>query len=243
MTAILVIGGTDSSGGAGLTRDVAVASSLGVEVRPVVTMVTAQTNRALRVAQVMPKALVHDQIAAAYGDTPPLAVKIGALGSAAIAEAVAAALAPHSLPVVVDPVLASTSGGVLMADPLPAALFQQVLLLTPNLPEAAALTGQSVALDFPAIAAQARLLQNMGAGAVLMKGGHAAGDEAIDHLFHAGGRLALTGPRHGRDRRGTGCALATAITCHIALGRPLPEACRLAKAFVGNWIGDGALNS
>lgn len=236
MTHILVIAGTDSSGGAGLTRDVAVANALGVEVAPVVTAVTAQTHKG--VLDIMPvrTGLVADQISAALTSARSSAIKIGMLGNDDIAQAVADALQACTAPVVLDPVLASSSGGALLKGALPKTLIARTTLLTPNLPEAAALTGRHHAKSQTEITAQAHDLLSHGADAVLIKGGHGQGDHATDHLFTHDNHIALNAPRINAEKRGTGCALSTAITCSLALGKDLTQACRNAKDFVHQWL-------
>ena len=236
MTRILLIAGTDSSGGAGLTRDVSVAAALGVTVAPVVTAVTAQTHKGLDAAGLMPPDLVQSQIKAALETARPDAVKIGMLGSSAIAERVAATLADRNLPTVLDPVLKSTSGGTLLEGGLPKALLSMTTLITPNLPESAALTGLPEAADLAQITHQARALQALGARAVLVKGGHASGYDATDHLFDGQHHHAMSAPRLEVQKRGTGCTLATAIACHLALGHDLQTACALAKRHLHDWL-------
>ncbi|MCP9481253.1 hydroxymethylpyrimidine/phosphomethylpyrimidine kinase [Shimia sp. CNT1-13L.2] len=236
MTRLLVIAGTDSSGGAGLTRDVSVAAALGVTVTPVVTAVTAQTHKGLVAAKLMPPDLVQSQITASLETAQPEAIKIGMLGSSAIAEIVAATLADRNLPIVLDPVLKSTSGGTLLEGGLPKALLSVTTLITPNLPESAALTGLHEAADLAQITLQARALQALGARAVLVKGGHASGNEATDHLFDGDTHQAMSAPRLEVQKRGTGCTLATAIACHLALGHNLQTACDLGKRHVHDWL-------
>ena len=236
MTRLLVIAGTDSSGGAGLTRDVSVAAALGVRVAPVVTAVTAQTHKGLVAAELMPPDLVESQITAALETARPDAVKIGMLGSSAIAERVVATLAEQGLPIVLDPVLKSTSGGTLLQGGLPKALLSITTLITPNLPESAALTGLPKTTDLAKITHQARALQDLGARAVLFKGGHARGNEATDHLFDGETHHAMSAPRLDVQQRGTGCSLATAIACHLALGQDLKTACDLGKRHVHDWL-------
>ncbi len=238
MKRLLVIAGTDSSGGAGLTRDVAVATALGCAVTPVVTAVTAQTDDAIHDIHPIPSDVVRSQIEAAFEQGPPDAIKIGMLGMSDIAATLASALRDIDVPVVLDPVLKSTSGGVLTRKTRIEPLLARSTLVTPNIPEAAALTNSSCAVEGDDIAAQAAKLRAMGAGAVLVKGGHGEGAECIDHLFDPSGHFQLAARRLPVNRRGTGCALSTAIACHLALGQDLPEACRRAKAYVHRWISE-----
>jgi len=239
MSSVLVIAASDSSGGAGLTRDVETLTHLDTAVRCCVTAVTVQTDAQLREIHVVPPALVRAQIAAALEGGAIGAVKIGMLASAATVQAVAEALPHTSLPIVLDPVLAASSGGALL-DPEGSALLRHLLiprvaLLTPNLPEAAALLGEPVALGEAAQLAQLRALVALGAGAVLLKGGHAPApaDVVIDRLLVAGGEvIPLRVARVPAQRRGTGCSASSAIAAHLAAGRPVLEACRAAQAYV-----------
>ncbi|WP_417474153.1 hydroxymethylpyrimidine/phosphomethylpyrimidine kinase [Leisingera sp.] len=232
MSAILAIGGTDSSGGAGLSRDAAMAAALGVTLRPAVTAVTVQTDAAVLAVHPCTAEAVADQITAALATpAPPGAVKIGMLGSAAVADAVTNAL-PDDLPIVLDPVLKATSGGTLMTAGGFGALLRRVAVVTPNLDELTALSGCS---GDPARQAAALLAQ--GVQAVLVKGGHGRGALSTDVLYCAeGSPVAFAKPRLGVSKRGTGCSLATAIACHLAMGAPLPEACRAAKEAVHRWL-------
>ncbi|AHD01446.1 bifunctional hydroxymethylpyrimidine kinase/phosphomethylpyrimidine kinase [Leisingera methylohalidivorans] len=233
MTVILAIGGTDSSGGAGLTRDTAMAAGLGTAVRPVVTAVTVQTDDALLAIHPSPPQAVADQARAALATPPaPGAVKIGMLGSAGVAEAINDAL-PAGLPIVLDPVLKASSGGRLMAAGGFGALLQRAALVTPNLAELEVLSGSAGSMD-----AQAAQLLAQGARAVLVKGGHGTGAESIDVLYTAeGAATPFAAARLPGSKRGTGCSLATAIACRLARGDTLPEACRRGKAAVHRWLG------
>lgn len=236
MPRLMVIAGTDSSGGAGLTRDTRVASAFGVEVLPVVTVVTAQTHTGFVARHDLPPKVVLQQLEAAAQSGGMDAVKIGALGTSDIAQTVAEWLAARPIPTVMDPVLKSSSGETLVLGGLPGDLLARVDLLTPNLPEAAALTGHPVAADADAMARQAEKMQSRGIGAVLIKGGHGVGRQSVDHLYHRGQHWAFEAPRLQVARRGTGCTLATAIACHLIRGVSLDEACRRAKAFVQDWL-------
>ena len=237
MTTVLVIAGTDSSGGAGLARDVATLTRLGVEAQCAVTAVTAQTDREVTAVELLPVRLVQAQIGAALATRRAAAIKIGMLGSGAIVAAVAEAIPRARMPVVLDPVLAASSGGALLDAAGQAALLALLLprttLLTPNIPEAAQLLGAAPASSAAEIVAQGRALCARGAGAVLMKGGHAGGELATDWLVTAeGGVLEFSAPRLTGTRRGTGCALASAVAAGLAADWPLELACRRAKEHV-----------
>ncbi len=238
MRRVLLIGGTDSSGGAGLVRDVATVSALQMAACCAVTAVTAQSDTAVRAVEVMPAALVGAQIETALAGGTVAAVKIGMLATAATVSAVARALtAQAALPVVLDPVLVSSSGTALLDAAGRRALLEELLplaeLVTPNLPELAALLGDEVGEGEEAQRRAAFALVQRGARAVLLKGGHAAGAECVDLLLSAGAEARrFSAPRLATTLRGSGCALAAAIAALRARGVPLASACQEAKAFV-----------
>jgi len=238
VTAVLVIAGTDSSGGAGLTRDVATLTHFGVAALTAVTAVTAQTDREVTMVELLPPRLVRAQIDAALMSATVRAIKTGMLGSRAIVEAVAAGLPPRErVPLVLDPVLAASAGAELLDRPgraaLRALLLPRATLLTPNIPEAAALLGAAPATSIAEIVVQGRALCALGAAAVLMKGGHAAGAVATDWLISREGEVReFSAPRSARQQRGTGCALAAAIAAGLAGGLALDAACARAKEHV-----------
>ncbi|HUL17683.1 MAG TPA: bifunctional hydroxymethylpyrimidine kinase/phosphomethylpyrimidine kinase [Steroidobacteraceae bacterium] len=249
MSAVLVIAGSDSSGGAGVVRDVRTLADLGVRALCAVTAVTAQTDAALLATHVVPEAVVRAQIAAAFATTAVTAVKIGMLATAASVRAVSECLAPHAhLPVVLDPVLVSSSGGGLLdlagRERLVAELLPRAALVTPNLPEAALLLGVSPARDEAAALEQAEELLRRGARAVLLKGGHAGGPESVDLLFARGvPTKRLSAPRIRAQLRGSGCALASAIAAYLAQQVPLAEACARAKNYVTGLLQQAAAAS
>jgi hydroxymethylpyrimidine/phosphomethylpyrimidine kinase len=236
--AVLVIAGTDSSAGAGLARDLRTLADLGVQALCAVTAVTAQSNRGVMEVHHVPAALVRAQIEAAFETCEPAAIKIGMLGTRAVVEAVAESVQrPEGVPIVLDPVLAASSGRSLLdeggREALKRTLLSRAAVVTPNAPEAAALLGEAAVCHERALQMQALRLLALGARAVLLKGGHAAGDEAVDWLAVPGRPAERIASRRIRaSMRGTGCALASAIAAHLALGQPLPEACRRAKAYV-----------
>lgn len=239
MTAVLVIAGTDSSRGAGLARDVATLTRFGVEALCAVTAVTAQTDREVSAIELLPAAVVQAQISAALATGRAAAVKIGMLGDREIVAAVAQALPPRErLPLVLDPVLAASSGGSLLdaagRAALTALLLPRTTLLTPNIPEAAALLGLAPASSDEELLAQGRALCALGAAAVLMKGGHATGAaHAVDWLVTEEGTVrSFTAPRLPGELRGTGCALASGIAAGLAARLPLAAACQRAKEYV-----------
>lgn len=230
---VLVIAGLDSSTGAGLARDLAVIADLGMTARVAATAVTAQDAAGGCTVHPVPPAMVAAQIRAAG---PLRAAKLGMLANADIVEAVAATL--PDLPFVLDPVLATSAGATLLDDAGRAAmiarLIPQAALVTPNLLEACRLTGLAGEADLSSLAAG---FFAMGAQAVLLKGGHARGPQAIDWLMRPDtAPISFAAARKPGDRRGTGCTLASAIAAHLARGRDLPTACGQAKRYLADWI-------
>jgi hydroxymethylpyrimidine/phosphomethylpyrimidine kinase len=241
---VLVIAGSDSSGGAGIVRDVQALTDFDTDVLCVVTAVTAQSNQGVTAVHAVPPEVVRAQIEAAYATQRPDAIKVGMLGNRATVEAVADALADAlgrlgegAAPLVLDPVLVSSSGGTLLDEEGRQALKERLIplatLLTPNVPEAAALLREACAAGEAALDLQARRLLGLGARAVLLKGGHADEGDATDRLAVGNEPLRrLAAPRVSAARRGTGCALASAIAAGLAHGRTLVEACQDAKEYV-----------
>ncbi|KJZ18007.1 bifunctional hydroxymethylpyrimidine kinase/phosphomethylpyrimidine kinase [Loktanella sp. S4079] len=232
MKTLLAIGGTDSSGGAGLTRDAITAADLGFAIKPIVTMVTAQSNSAMSQMTHMSCGLVRDQIKSSFDDHAPCSVKIGALGRQEIAQAVAEELIQFRGPIVLDPVLASSSGGRLFLGQFPSLLLKQVTLITPNLTEAAILTDEPVAQTLDDVTRQANGLLRMGCHAALIKGGHATGEQSTDYLFTGQQRYTFSAPRQASAPRGTGCTLSTAIACILGQGSNLHDACSKGKEYL-----------
>lgn len=236
--AVLVIAGSDSSGGAGMARDLAVLADSGCEALCAVTAVTAQTHGQVVGVHHVPPQVVRAQIRAAFDTTTVAAIKIGMLGTRATVSAVADSLAhTGTIPIVLDTVLLSSSGGVLLDEEgraeMRTRLFPLATLLTPNIPEAATLCGTAPAASPEALLAQARSLLASGARAVLLKGGHATGAEAVDLLLTADGAPHwLSAPRLDGGARGTGCALASAVAAALANGAAIEDACRSGKRYV-----------
>jgi hydroxymethylpyrimidine/phosphomethylpyrimidine kinase len=238
--AVLVIAGSDSSGGAGLARDLRTLESQGVEALIALTAVTAQSDSRLWAVHPVPPELIRAQILSALESRSVGAVKIGMLGTAAAVEAVAESLPrERDVPLVLDPVLRSSSGGELLDEAgrraMQERLFPMTTLLTPNIPEAARLCGgqPQAGSDTATRLAWAAQLLARGPRAVLIKGGHAAGTEAADLLARADGtREWLSSARLAGTLRGTGCALASAIAAGLARGQALGEACWNARRYV-----------
>ena len=232
----LTIAGSDSGGGAGIQADLKTFSALGVYGASVITAVTAQNTRAVTDVHPIPNATVGAQISAVLGDIRIDTIKIGMLGDACLIETVAQTLAEYRGPVVLDPVMVAKSGARLLPEAARAALIAHLLpradLLTPNLPEAAALLGCAVAQDDAEMQRQGTRLRGMGAGAVLMKSGHAQGAICTDWLI-AGDVTRLDAPRIAtRNTHGTGCTLSSAVAAGLAKGQTLARAVETAHGWL-----------
>lgn len=242
----LAIAGSDSGGCAGIQADLKTFSALEVFGTSAITCVTAQNTRGVGSVHAVPPAIVAAQIEAVLSDFQVGAIKTGMLFSAPIIAAIADVLDCYpALPLVLDPVMIATSGDPLIEQDAVAGiitrLFPRASLITPNLPEAAFLTGLSVAQDQHEMEAQARALLSRGAQAVLMKGGHQHGVEAIDLLVDAHGTYEFRAPRiETRNTHGTGCTLSAAIAAHLARGEGLHDAIAHAKAYLTGALEAGA---
>jgi hydroxymethylpyrimidine/phosphomethylpyrimidine kinase len=239
MTAIAVtIAGSDTSGGAGIQADLKTFAALGVYGASVITALTAQNTRGVRAIHDVPPDFVRVQIDAVFSDLDIGAVKIGMLSQAATIEAVAQGLAAHHAKnIVVDPVMVATSGDRLLVpeavEALRKLLIPRALVVTPNLPEAAALTGASVARNEREMEVQARELLALGARNVLIKGGHGSGDQSLDLLIGQGEVVRLSARRIATSNlHGTGCTLSSAIAAGLAKGLDLSAAAQDAKEYV-----------
>jgi hydroxymethylpyrimidine/phosphomethylpyrimidine kinase len=219
----LTIAGSDSGGGAGIQADLKTFAAHRVFGTSAVTAVTAQNTLGVTMWRAMPTDLVTAQIEAVAGDIGPEAVKIGMLASAAIVEAVAATIAELDLPhVVVDPVMVAKGGDRLLEPDAVAAMRTELLprahIVTPNVPEAEALSGLTIRSIEDMRAAGERILK-LGPRVVLVKGGHLEGPESVDVACTAHGAFELRGPRiASRHTHGTGCTLSSAIAANLALG-------------------------
>jgi hydroxymethylpyrimidine/phosphomethylpyrimidine kinase len=237
---VLIIAGSDPSGGAGIQGDIKTVTALGGYAAAAITALTVQNSLGVSAVHPMPADLVAAQARAVLEDIGADAVKIGMLGVAAIAHAVAGVLADFEGPVVVDPVLVSTSGAALLdeagVEVLKAELLPRAALLTPNAPEAARLTGLDVRSTDDLRRAGEALLR-AGARAVLMKGGHVPGERVVDLLMTPAGETRFESPRDAtRHTHGTGCALASAAATGLAQGLGLEEAVARAHAYVAEAI-------
>ncbi len=238
MTAIaLTIAGSDSGGGAGIQADIKTFSALGVYAASVLTAVTAQNTWGVTAVEDISPALVAAQMDAVLTDLSVGAVKIGMVSRSETIAAIAAGVLRFGLRPVLDPVMVATSGDRLLqadaVETLKAELVPRCLIVTPNLPEAALLTGTPIATDKAGMLRQAEAIMDAGAGAVLLKGGHGTGADSTDLFYDGTQVLELAALRiETRHDHGTGCTLAAAITAHLANGRELVEAVRLAKAYL-----------
>ena len=243
--AVLIISGLDPSGGAGFIADVRVASEHGHRPVGVVTALTEQDTTGVRRVEVMNSEHVSDQVRALLSDIEVAAVKIGMLGSLAMCEALEKTLALTAAPVVWDPIVRPSRGGVALFDGdvhgAAAALSDHLSVLTPNAAEAALLWGNAVD-DRQSARAAARDLAERYRCAALVTGGHIAGDDAVDVLASAGELHELTAPRvgGGSDIHGTGCALSTSLACQLAAGTDLVDAVRAAKCYVAERLANPA---
>jgi hydroxymethylpyrimidine/phosphomethylpyrimidine kinase len=232
----LTIAGSDSSGGAGIEADLKTFSALGVYGAAVVTAVTAQNTKGVYGIHDVPADFIAAQIDAVFADLDVGAVKIGMLPGAVAIDVVAEALDRHRPPnVVLDPIMAATSGDrLLRADAAHLrSLLSRVRLVTPNLPEAAALLDVAPACDDDEMQAQAEKLLALGAIAVLIKGGHRSGPESVDFLVEGGRCQRLAAPRVAtKNTHGTGCTLSSAIAAGLAQGLSLEAAAGQAKEYV-----------
>jgi hydroxymethylpyrimidine/phosphomethylpyrimidine kinase len=235
---VLVIAGTDSSGGAGLIRDVQVISDFGAGAACAITAVTAQTNRHVDATCLLAPELVRQQLRAALQSGPVHAIKIGMLGTGAIVRAVLEELPDRTqTPIVLDPVLSSSSGAELLdADGVSLLrdhLLARCTLVTPNLMEAAKLLDRDVAGSSAEQSDQAEALLRFGSESVLLKGGHGWESEAIDVLVtQSSAPVHLYAKRLNSTMRGTGCGLSSAIAALLAVGASVEAACREAKAYI-----------
>ena len=235
MYCALTIAGSDSGGGAGIQADLKTFAAYKVYGASVITAVTAQNTLGVTASYPLPPEAVAAQLSAVLEDLQQGAIKLGMLGNARIAKAVHAALEQHpDIPVVLDPVMLSTSGHPLLdaegVTYMGQYLFPLSAVITPNLPEAQALTGRMLT-DLHAVEEAAKELYRTYGCAVLIKGGHSTG-EPVDVLFD-GALHRFSGKRiAGKDVHGTGCTLSSAIAAGLARGMELPAAVQTAKQYI-----------
>ena len=236
----LTIAGSDSSGGAGIQADLKTFSALGVYGASVITALTAQNTRGVSAIHAVPPDFIRAQMDAVFADLDVGAVKIGMLGNEGAVIAVAEGLgAWRGAPVVLDPVMVAGSGDALLDEGAEFALRSHLLpladLVTPNLPEAARLLGATQAVDETMMVRQGELLLSLGPKAVLMKGGHASGPEAVDIFFDGTNIVRLAADRvRTKNTHGTGCTLSSAIAANLATGMSMLDAVREAKVYLTN---------
>ena len=233
---VLIIAGSDSGGGAGVQADIKTVTALGGYAATAITAITVQNTLGVHGVHGLPPELVRAQAEAVLSDIGADALKTGMLGDAAMVRAVADILEGAGAPAVVDPVMVAKGGAPLLAaeavTAVREAMVPRAALLTPNAPEAAALTGLPVETDAQARRAGEALLE-LGARAVLMKGGHLPGERVIDILMTPAGETTFEAERlHTRHTHGTGCTLASACAAGLAQGLPLTEAVARAWAYV-----------
>ncbi|MGB6231319.1 MAG: bifunctional hydroxymethylpyrimidine kinase/phosphomethylpyrimidine kinase [Litorimonas sp.] len=251
---VLIIAGSDSSGGAGIQADIKACAAFGAYSMTAVTALTAQNTLGVQRVDLVSPDMVRAQIEACVSDIGVDVVKIGMLGSEKIIRAVHEAVEPLDAFVVLDPVMVATSGDRLLEEGAMAAMKTLMVpiadLVTPNVPEAELLTGLSVT-DTDELSAAGQALLDMGAYAALMKGGHLKMKSVVDVLVSEEGASVMTGPRlHSRHTHGTGCTLASATAAALALGANLDEAVSSARDYVFEAIrtapklgqGNGPLN-
>jgi hydroxymethylpyrimidine/phosphomethylpyrimidine kinase len=248
----LTIAGSDSSGGAGIVADLKTFEAHGVWGTVALTAVTAQNTLGVQTAEAVSPELVRAQIASVVSDLGVDAAKTGMLATAEVVEAVASTVAQFGVrPLVVDPVMVASTGGRLLAPDAVAAVVELLLplatVVTPNLAEAAVLTGLDVA-DRGGMERAARALAGMGPEVVLVTGGHLDGDASPDCMVAGGELVWLEGPRlAAKGAHGSGCVLSAAICAELARGMEPADACVAAKRFVeraieaGPVLGDGAV--
>jgi hydroxymethylpyrimidine/phosphomethylpyrimidine kinase len=234
----VTIAGSDSGGGAGIQADLKTFSALGVYGASVITALTAQNTKGVTAIHDVPAEFVTAQIDAVFSDLDVGAVKIGMVSQGPVIEAIAAGLARwKQTKVVFDPVMIATSGDRLLApdaiDVLKRVLIPCALVITPNLPEAAALLDAPIAQTETEMRAQGERLLAFGPKAVLVKGGHGSGPESVDLLVEPNGCTRLAADRIAtRNTHGTGCTLSSAIAAGLAKGLDLAAAAKAAKTYV-----------
>jgi hydroxymethylpyrimidine/phosphomethylpyrimidine kinase len=238
MPIALTIAGSDSGGGAGIQADLKTFAALGVYGTSAITAVTAQNTRGVTTWSAVEADLVEAQIEAVAGDFPIAAVKTGMLANAAIVEAVSATVAALELPnLVVDPVMVAKGGHRLLDDDavhtLRTELLPRAMVVTPNIPEAEVLLGAFSIRSIDDMRRAAREILRLGPSVVVVKGGHLEGDLSVDVVCAHDEQFELSGPRlPGRNTHGTGCTFSAAITAGLALGQPVEEALRKARAYL-----------
>jgi len=242
MIAACSIAGSDSGGGAGIQADLKTFTALGIWGLTVITAVTAQNTHEVRGTWMLPPEAVRAQVEAVADDFSVGAWKTGMLGNGPNTRAVAEAL-PDGATLIIDPVMISTSGHRLLAEDAVADLVELLIpraeVVTPNLPEAEVLAGMRVA-TLDDMAEAGRRILDLGAGAVVVKGGHLAGGAAVDILIDRDGVMRLSGKRYPYSVHGSGCCFSAALTAHLARGMPARHAFAAAREFIDTAIREAA---
>ncbi len=242
MIAACSIAGSDSGGGAGIQADLKTFTAIGVWGLTVITAVTAQNTREVRGSWTLPPEAVAAQIAAVRDDFAIGAFKTGMLGTAGIIRTVAENL-PAGVPLIVDPVMVSTSGHRLLAEDAIADLVGLLIpcaeIVTPNIPEAEVLTGMRIGTPDD-MAEAGRRIRDLGAAAVVVKGGHLPGERAVDILVDGEGVRQFSGRMHPYSVHGSGCCYAAALAAYRARGAAVREAATAARSFVEAAIASAA---
>ena len=233
---VLIIAGSDSGGGAGIQADIKTVTALGGYAATAVTAITVQDTKKIHDVVPISPDIIAQQIKVVMDDLGADCIKVGMLGSAKAGEAILSALAPYDVPIVVDPVLVATSGDALGGGDVAAVLKSQMIpkasIVTPNVPELAALTGIPVD-DEGSLRTAASSLRSSGARGVMAKAGHLAGDEVRDLYLEGEEVHTYAHPRLvSSNTHGTGCTLASAIATGLAQGMSAPNACARAVAYV-----------
>ncbi|MCM2291604.1 bifunctional hydroxymethylpyrimidine kinase/phosphomethylpyrimidine kinase [Allorhizobium sp. BGMRC 0089] len=238
---VLSVAGSDPSGGAGIQADLKSFAARHTYGMAAITALTVQNTQGVSAVRLIEPDLVRQQIEAVFADIRVDAVKIGMIGSAATAETVGGLLRRQTLPIVLDTVMVAKGGASLAGQQTVKALIEHIFplahVITPNLPEAAALLGVTEAVSRAAMEAQAKALLGFGVKAVLLKGGHLPDAEAPDLLLWEDNRLWLEGRRYPTaNTHGTGCSLSSAIAAELAKGETLERAVRIAKTWISGAI-------
>ncbi|WP_208435301.1 hydroxymethylpyrimidine/phosphomethylpyrimidine kinase [Bartonella phoceensis] len=234
---ILIIAGTDPTGGAGITRDIETAAHFQIKANLAITCVNVQDDNHVVEIVPMSEKLVAAQMRIALEAHPISAIKIGMTGTKSIIAAICNVLEdyPH-IPVILDPVLVASSGGKLTTEKIIEIMINKLLphvdLLTPNREELAFLSQSPLASCHKQAIEQAKKLLSFGPRSVLIKGGHAEGPIATDSFINKTEIINLSTPRLTRTMRGTGCILSSAIAAHLALNEPMTQAIKNAKAYI-----------
>lgn len=245
---VLSIAGSDSGGGAGIQADLKTFSSLGVYGATAITAITAQNTQGVHSQFALPPQMVYDQIIAVMEDIHPSVIKIGMLSNVQVAAVVADALERYSIPIILDPVMVSSSGHRLLSVEAQEVLKERLLpmaqLVTPNIPEMEALS------DMPLLTISdkynaAKHLLSLGVQSVLLKGGHEEGEVKVDILYQKSPQGIITcsfssNTLNTRNIHGTGCTLSSAIAAYMARGLALKEAVSSAKIYITEAIKAGA---